>query len=159
MFLCRPQLCWEGGREGTRADPLPQISALTLQTVAIFCVILQRCELCCGVWRGAAPALSLPDAASAPLAGVGMALGTGMGGGDGSGHRTMVTRPCQRTALGGTWPCPAWGLVAPRDLGGSWAAAEAPRVILGKISSQDISVTSVSPPGWEPWFLGGICQC
>lgn len=67
-----------GGREeGTTADPLPQISALTLQTVTIVCVILQRCELCCGVWRGAAPALSLPDAASAsaPLAGVGTAPG------------------------------------------------------------------------------------
>lgn len=71
---CGPQPCWEGGR-APELTPLPQISALTLQTVTILCVILQICELCCGVWRGAAPVLSLPDAASASasLAGVGTA--------------------------------------------------------------------------------------
>lgn len=58
---------------------------------------------------------------------------------------------CPGPALDEVWWL--WGL------GGRWAAAEAPRVILGKISLQDVSVTPVSPPGWEAWFLGGICHC
>lgn len=98
-----------------------------------------------------------------PWGGVGTALGTGMGtgmgSGDGPGHGTMVARPWQhqeRTALGGTGPCPKWGLGLLRGLGGVWAAVEASGEILGKVSLQDINVTSVSP---QALFLGGICHC
>lgn len=50
--------------------------------------------------------------------------------------------------------CGVWQLWGPRGLEGSWATVEAPRRILGKIS-----VTSVSPPGREALFLGGIFHC
>lgn len=46
-----------------------------------------------------------------------------------------------------------WQLLGPRGLGGVWAAVEAPRVILGKISLQDISMTSVSPQAGMPCSL------
>lgn len=111
------------GREGggqPELTPLPQISALTL------CVILQGCELCCGVWRGAVPALSLPDAASAsaplpglgtapgPHGGQGRAQGTGTGTGDRSSRGMMVTRPCQLQE--GTAPAlPSVGSGSSRD--------------------------------------------
>lgn len=83
-----------------------------------------------------------------------------MGSGDGSGRGTMVTRPCQcqeRTALGRHWALPWVGSGSSGDQGvwgGGWATVEAPRRILGKIS-----VTSVSPPGREALFLGGIFHC
>ncbi|OWK51458.1 hypothetical protein RLOC_00011197 [Lonchura striata] len=76
----------------------------------------RRCELCRGVWRGAAPALSLPDAASAsaPLAGVGTAPGTGMGMGTDPavGQWWQGPASARRGQPWVSWPCPGQGLVA-----------------------------------------------